>query len=99
MDELKDFLRQYWANLLAFGVFCVAAVRFWLLGEWFDANHLRPIIFAFAGLIAFVASDDWTDWSGGYGLTRNQWINAPSWAIRLAGAIALVYFTVALFRM
>ena len=100
MDIIKDILRQYGANILACLVFAVAAVRFWWLGGClnFESNHLRDFILAFAGLMAFVASDQWSDWTGQYGFTRKQWLAAPSSLIRLVGGIALVYFTVALFR-
>jgi len=99
MDLLRDILWQYGAKLAAIGVFACAAVKYCRLNDAFDLNHhLEKIFFAFAGLAAFIAGDDWSDWTGRYGLTRRQWIAMPSWLVRVTGGIVLVYFTIALYR-
>jgi hypothetical protein len=100
MNLLKDILRQYGANLVALGVFVGAVVRYCQLKDAFDLNdHLRLIVFAFAGCVAFVGSEEWAEWSGGYGFTRQQWWMTPAWLIRMTGGITLVYYTVALYRL
>jgi hypothetical protein len=100
MGALHDFLRQYWTNLLAVGVFVSAAFRYCRLNDAFDLNlHLRWIVFAFGGLVMFIGSDEWSEWSGEYGLTRQQWIMTPAWYIRLVGGILLVWFTIVLYRV
>src|SRR5271166_4220959 len=86
MDVVRDILRQYWAKLLAIGVFACAAARYCRLNDAFDLNrHLELIFMAFAGLVAFIASDEWSDWTGQYALTRRQFFTIPSWIIRVIG--------------
>ena len=99
MDLIKDILRQYWLQALALLVLISAAVRYWRLGNYFEFDRLRLMIFAFGGFVAFVASEEFSDWTGQYGFTRSQWYTTPSWYIRLVGGIALVYCTLALYRL
>ena len=96
MDLIKDILRQYWLHALALAVLVCAAVRYWRLGDPLQANHLRLMLLAFGGFVAVVASEEFSDWTGHYGLTRAQWLTTPSWWIRLIGGIVLVYCTIAL---
>ena len=87
-------------SILALGIFACTAVKYWRLDEAFDLNdHLRLIILAFAGLVAFVGSEEWSEWTGRYGWTRQQWWMTPSWYIRMTGGIMLVYHTTALYRL
>jgi hypothetical protein len=100
MDLLKDIIRQYGANLVALAVFAAAAVRYCRLHDAFDINdHLGMVVFAFGGFAAFIGSEEWSDWSGRYGLTRQQWWTTPAVYIRVGGGILLVYYTVALYRL
>jgi hypothetical protein len=100
MDLLRDIVRQYGLKLVAVGVFVLAAVKYCRLNDAFDLNqHLEMVVFAFGGLVAFIASDEWSDWTGRYGLTRQRWIMLPPWFVRGIGGIVLVYFTVALYRL
>ncbi len=99
MDIIKDILRQYWLHILALAVLVCAAVRYWLLGNYCEMNHLRSMVFAFGGFMAVVASEEFSEWSGQCGFTRAQWFSTPTWYIRLVGGIALVYYTVALYRL
>jgi len=97
---LRDFLRQCWANLLAIGVFVCAAVKYCCLRDAFDLNrHLELILYAFGGLVMFIASDEWSDWTGHYGMTRLTWIATPAWFLRVAGLVTLVFYTIALYRL
>ena len=68
MDIIKDILRQYWLHALALLVLIFAAIRYWLLGDYFEINRLRLMIFAFGGFVAVVASEEFADWTGRYGL-------------------------------
>ena len=87
MSILRDIVRQYWANLLATGVFVCAAVRYCSLNDAFDLNlHLRWIALAFGGLVMFIASEEFSEWSGRYGLSRQHWLMTPSGYIRLLAA-------------
>ncbi|MGO9108665.1 MAG: hypothetical protein ACLP9L_05475 [Thermoguttaceae bacterium] len=98
MGLLRDILRQYWAKLLAIGVFACAAVKYCLLNDAFDLNrHLAMVVLAFGGLVAFIANDEWSDWIGYYSVIHLQWLTMPPWFIRLIGCIVLVFFTVALY--
>ena len=100
MDLLRDIVRQYGLKLVAVGVFVLAAVKYCRLNDAFDLNqHLEMVVFAFGGLVAFIASDEWSDWTGHYGLTRQHWLRMPPWFIRVIGGIVLVHFTVALYRL
>ncbi len=100
MNVLRDLLRQYWANLMVVGVFVYAAFRYCQLNDAFDLNrHLRWIVFAFGGMVMFIGSDEWSEWSGHYGLTRQHWIMAPGSYFRLVGGVLLVWFTIALHRV
>ncbi len=97
---LRDILKQYLVNVLAIGVFVCATVRYCRLNDGFDLNlHLRWIALAFGGLVMFIASEEFSEWSGRYGVSRQHWLMTPAWYIRLVGGILLVYFTVALYRV
>jgi hypothetical protein len=99
MDLLRDILRRYGTNLVAIGVFACAAVSYCRLNDAFDLNrHLEMIALAFGGLVAFIASEEWSDWTGQYGLSRQQWFSTPAWIVRVIGGIMLVYYTIVLFR-
>jgi hypothetical protein len=80
-------------------VLVCAAVRYWRLGNYFETNHLRLTIFAFGGFVAVVGSEEFSDWTGHYGLTRAQWFTTPSRYIRMVGGFALIYCTIALYRL
>ena len=100
MDRLRDILRQYWAQLLAIGVFTCALAKYCRLNNAFDFNdHLEMIACAFAGLVAFIAGDVWSDWTEHYDVARLRWFTTPPWLVRMAGGIVLVCFTVALYRL
>jgi hypothetical protein len=99
MDVIRDIFRQYWANTLAWAVFACAAVRYWRLGNHFQTDNLRLIIFAFGGLVAFVGSEEWAEYTGQYSWTSDKFRILPSSFIRLAGGIALAWSTVALHRL
>ncbi len=97
---LRDFMQQYWVNLLAVGLFVCAAVRYCRLNDAFDINrHLEWIALAFGGLVMFIASEEFSEWSGRYGVSRQHWLMTLAWYIRLLGGTVLVYFTIALFRV
>jgi hypothetical protein len=99
MDFIRAILRQYGANILAWIVFGVAAFRFWWLGVYFDARYLLPMVFAFGGLVAFVGSDEWAEYMGMYGVTREQYWTVPALIIRVVGGIVLLGATIRLFRL
>ena len=97
MDLIRDFLRQYWLNFLAFLVFLAALVRYVGLAGW--EQHLVPFAVAAFGFVCVVASDEVADWTGRYGWTRQQWRQYPSTFVRFAGGVALVVATVVLYRI
>ena len=55
METLKEYLRTYWLNLIAFGLFLVPVVRTVAAGNWLDLLPL-PIL-GFVGLIFFTANE------------------------------------------
>ena len=64
MSLLRDILRQYWANLLAIGVFVRAFERYCCFEDAFAMNrHLEGLIFAFVGMVMFVGSEVWRKWA------------------------------------
>jgi hypothetical protein len=70
------------------------------LNDAFDLNlHLRWIALAFGGLVMFIASEEFSEWSGRYGASRQHWLMTPAWYIRLVGGVLLVCFTIALYRV
>jgi hypothetical protein len=99
MDFLRAILRQYWPNIVACAVFAFAVLRYWRLGNYLETRHLMLIVFAFGGLVAFVGSDEWAEYTGWYGLTRDQFSTVPSVLIRVVGGIVLVAATLGLFRL
>lgn len=96
MELFRDFLRQYWLNMLAFAVFVAAVVRYVQLGQW--EQQLVPFAVAGLGFMCVVASDEVSDWTGWYGWTRQQWRQYPVEFVRFAGALALVVATIMLYR-
>jgi hypothetical protein len=99
MDLLKDILRQYWLQILALLVLIAAVIRYWYLGDCLEVQRLRLMLLAAAGFVATVASEEFSEWTGHYGLTRSQWYTAPEWYIRFVGGLALVFCTVGLYRL
>jgi hypothetical protein len=96
MELVKDFIRQYWFNVLAFAVFIAALIRYLRLAGW--EQHLVPFACAAFGFVCVVASDEVAEWTGGYGWTRQQWWQYPGTFVRFAGGVALVVATVVLYR-
>ena len=100
MSDLRDIVRQYWANLLAVGVFVCAFERYCCFEDAFAMNrHLEGLIFAFVGMVMFVGSEVWAEWGGHFDVARSQWLPVPPWFFRFVGGIVLVFFTIALFRV
>lgn len=81
-----------WWTVLAAGsavaLFGAAVLKVASTGAWED--QLEHVLMAFGGLIAFLFSESFAEWSGNYGLTRKQWIQRPEWAIRFGGAVLLL---------
>jgi hypothetical protein len=96
---LRDLFRQYWLHALALAVCVCATIRYWQLGDYFETTRLRLMIFAFGGFVAVVTSEEFSEWTGRYGLTRAQWLMTPDWFIRFVGGISLLYCTIALYRL
>ena len=95
MDLIKMFVRQYWLNLLAAGVFAADVFRYVRLGRW--EQQLVPLAFAVFGFVCVVASEEVADWTGSYGWTRQQWRRRPPGAVRLTGGILLFLATIVLY--
>jgi hypothetical protein len=93
---ITQLLRQYWLQLLATAVFVAAGWRYWQLGRWLE--NIDLILIAFGSLVAVIAADEFAEWTGNYGWTRQQWRQWPEWFVRGAGMMALVVVTVLLFR-
>ncbi|MEX0725602.1 MAG: hypothetical protein WEB58_18475 [Planctomycetaceae bacterium] len=55
MQILKAFLRTYWINTIAFGLFLIPVVRYVAAARWLDLLPL-PVL-AFIGLIFFIANE------------------------------------------
>jgi hypothetical protein len=96
MDLIKLFLRQYWLNLLACGVFAADVVRYVRLAEW--EQRLAPFAFAAFGFVSVVASEEVADWTGRYGWTRQQWWQDPPSYVRFTGGVMLIVATIVLYR-
>ena len=75
MELLKDFLRQYWLNMVAFAIFVAALIRYVQLAQW--EQELVPFVVAFFGFVCVIASEEVSDWTGRYGWTRQQWRQYP----------------------
>ena len=107
MTTIKAFLRQYWTQMLAIAVFICAAVRYWQLGRWLDEDHVTGIAIALAGLVLVLVGNEWTASPSGDSerLTRDpHWIRRRSFTYRswvgpIAGGIALIWGTIALYRL
>lgn len=95
MELIKDFLRQYWINIIAFAVFLAALLRYIQLARW--EQHFTPFAVAAFGFICVIASEEVAEWTGRYGWTRQQWWNYPSNYVRVAGGVALLVATVVLY--
>lgn len=96
MDLIKQFVRQYWFNILASSVFLAGLIRYVLLAAW--KQHGVTLACAVFGLVCVVASDEVVEWTGRYGWSRQQWWQYPGTFVRFAGSVVLVVATVILFR-
>ena len=52
---------------------------------------LTTLVVAFGGLIAVVFSDEWSEYTGRYGMTRDQFRTQPAWFVRISGVGMLGY--------
>ena len=86
MDLIKEFVRQYWLNMLAFAMFLAALIRYVHLAGW--EQHLVPFASAAFGFVCVIASDEMAEWTGRYGWSRQQWRQHPSSFVRFAGGVA-----------
>ena len=62
-------------------------------------DHLEMVVFAFVGLVAFIASEEWSDWTGRCSSTRQQSDHDAIVVGSRDRGITLVYFAVALYRL
>lgn len=89
MSRLNDVVREHWLNLLALCAFACVGFRLWQLPWlWEQATTLAV---AFGGLVAIVFSDEWSEYTGRYGMTRDQFRTQPSWFVRIWGVGMLSY--------
>ena len=65
MGLLKDFLRQYWLNMVAFTIFVVALIRYVQLAKW--EQQLVPFAVAAFGFVCVIARDAVSDCTGRWG--------------------------------
>ena len=96
LDLITMFLRQYWLNLLAAGVFAAYLIRYVRLAEW--EPRLAPFAFAAFGFVSVVASQEVAEWTGRYGWTRQQWWQDPPSYVRFTGGVMLIVATIVLYR-
>lgn len=96
MNVLWDIVRQYWLNAIALIAFGFAAARYIHLADW--QGRMIQILLAFGGMVMVVASDEFSDWTGRYGWTRNQWLQYPGWSVKFFGIILLVLMLIQLYQ-
>lgn len=89
MARLNDAVREHWLNVLAFCAFAGVGFRVWQMPwRW---EELTTLVVAFGGLIAVVFSDEWSEYTGRYGMTRDQFRTQPAWFVRISGVGMLGY--------
>jgi hypothetical protein len=64
MHVIRECLRQCWHHCLALVILVCATLRYRHLGNYFEIGRLRLTIFAFDGFVGFVASEEFSDWTG-----------------------------------
>lgn len=85
---LKQFVAQFWMQIVATALFAVSLARIWLDASW--ASHYPGIAVLLFAWVSVLAADELADWTGNYGWTRQQWHRRPEWFIRGAGLVALI---------
>jgi hypothetical protein len=73
---------------LALLLFGAAMLKVANAGAW--EEELEHVLMAFGGLVMFLFSESFAEWTGHHGLTRKQWYQRPDWAIRFGGAVLLL---------
>jgi hypothetical protein len=96
MNAFLDIVRQYWLNAIALIAFAFAAARYIHIADW--EGRLIQVLLAFGGMVMVVASDEFADWTGRYGWTRNQWLQYPGWFVKLVGIILLGWMLIKLYQ-
>jgi hypothetical protein len=91
-----DIVRQYWLNTIAVVAFGFAAARYIHLPDW--QGRISQILLAFGGMVMVVASDEFSNWTGRYGWTRNQWLQYPGWFVKFLGIVLLGWMLIRLYQ-
>ncbi|KAA5546924.1 hypothetical protein FYK55_00420 [Roseiconus nitratireducens] len=83
-----DLLTHYWIQCLALIAFGFCAWRLWPIRP--IEHAIPPAVLAVYGLVATVAPDEVSDWTGNYGWTTQQYRNTPPVAIQAAGVVSMI---------
>jgi hypothetical protein len=75
-------------GLLVFGVSVASVIKVWMDNSWGD--HLKELLFGFAGLIAFLFPDEFASFQGYRAWRSNQWRFQPAGWVRFTGFVILV---------
>ena len=74
--------------VVALGLVIAAFTKVAIDGSW--STYPYELLMVFGGFVAFVFSDVFSDFTGDYGWTRQQWRQDPVWYVRLCGGLMLV---------
>ncbi|MCA9248445.1 MAG: hypothetical protein KDA42_15065 [Planctomycetales bacterium] len=89
MEYWYATLKRYWLHFIAIGLLAICLRRYVALAQW--EEKLPEMAVAVFGCVCVLASDEVVDWTGSYGLTRNQWRSYPTWFVRNTGICLLLY--------
>ncbi|MCC9602297.1 hypothetical protein LOC67_17215 [Stieleria sp. JC731] len=87
-DLVKGFVALYWLNLMGVAVFIFCLVQLFSMRSFEDA--LVPGVTALFGLVAMLAPDEVSDWTGHHGWTFQQYRSKPPSVIRYSGISTLI---------
>lgn len=59
-------------------------------------DQLDKMIFCGAGVVAYWFSDEWSSWTGRYGMTREHFYTQPESYIKFSGALGTLFFGILL---
>ncbi len=91
-------LKRLIINLVAIGLFIVVAVTEWRehAKEW--EKYVKIWSFCFVGLVMFLCSEEFAQWTGRWGTSHQDFYRQPAWYVKLSGGILFLISAVILLR-
>ena len=75
--------------LIALGLLVGSFIKVAINGQW--SSEWDALALVLAGFVMLSFSETFAEYTGHYGWTREQWLQSPTWYVKLFGGILLAY--------